>query len=106
MSAGNHLFIVAGSMYADTKTIGNGVAVPTSMFKIVVLMSGEHPLPSDVTRSTRVIAVEIPNTTTVSGNYRGYRVKLADLEAKTGFRFLSDVPASVHEALAQVVDAG
>ena len=104
--AGSHVFVVAGSIYADTRTIGNGVAVPTSMFKIVVLMSGDHPLPSEVTRSTRVISIEIPNTTTVSGSYKGYRVKFGDLETKTGFRFLSDVAPAVHDALAQVVDAG
>ena len=104
--SGSHVFIIAGSIYADTKTIGNGVAVPTSMFKLVVLLSGGHPLPSDVTASTRVIAVEIPNTTTVSGSYKSFRVKFADLEAKTGFHFLSDVPAEVHDALAQIVDAG
>ena len=104
--AGNHVFIVAGSIYADTKTIGNGVAVPTSMFKIVVLLSGASPRPSDVTPQTRVISVEIPNTTTVTGSYKSYRVKFADLEAKTGFRFLSDVAPALHDALAQTVDAG
>ena len=104
--AGSHVFVVAGSIFADTRTIGAGVAIPTSMFKVVVLMSGDHPVPSEVTRTTRVIAVEIPNTTTVSGSYKSFRVKFADLEAKTGFRFLSDVVPAVHDALAQVVDAG
>ncbi len=105
--AGNHLFIIAGSIFATTPpaTIGSGVAVPTSMFKVVVVMSGDHPLPSDVTTSTRIITVDIPNTTTVSGSYTGYRVKLADVETKTGFRLLSDVAPAVHDALASVVDA-
>ncbi len=104
--SGRHVFIVAGSIYADNKTIGSGVAIPTSMFKVVVLMTGERPRAEDVARTTRVIAVEIPNTTTVSGSYKGYRVKFGDLETKTGLRFLSDVPSSIHDALAQVVDAG
>ncbi len=104
--AGSHVFIVAGSIYADNKTIGNGIAVPTSMFKVVVLLSGDHPLPSDVTAATRVIAVEIPNTTTVSGSYKSFRVKFGDLETKTGFHFLSDVDPAIHDTLAQVVDAG
>jgi len=105
--AGNHLFIIAGSIFGTNPpaTIGSGVAVPTSMFKLVVVMSGAHPLPSDVTRTTRVITVDIPNTTTASGPYTGYRVKFADIEAKTGFRFLSDADPAVHDALASVVDA-
>ena len=106
-AAGSHLFIIAGSIFATTPpaTIGAGVAVPTSMFKVVVVMSGAHPLPSEVTKTTRVITVDIPNTTTVSGPYTGYRVKFADIEKKTGFRFLSDVDPAVHDALAAVVDA-
>ena len=58
-----------------------------------------------MTTSTRIITVDIPNTTTVSGSYTGYRVKLADVETKTGFRLLSDVAPAVHDALASVVDA-
>jgi endonuclease G len=102
---GSHLFIIAGSIYADNRTIGAGVAVPTSMFKVVVVMQGAHPLPTDVTSTTRVISVEIPNTTTVTGDYRGYRTSFGALETKTGFRFLSDVPPAVHDALAATVDS-
>jgi DNA/RNA endonuclease G (NUC1) len=41
----------------------------------------------------------------VSGSYKNYRTSFGALEAKTGFRFLSDVPAAVHDALATRVDA-
>jgi endonuclease G, mitochondrial len=102
--AGEHVYIVAGSIYADDQTIGAGVAVPTSMFKVVVVMSGARPTPADVTASTRVIAVEIPNTDAVSGDFRRYRTTFGALEAKTGFRFLSDVAPDVHDALARQTD--
>jgi endonuclease G len=102
---GGHVFIIAGSIYADHQTIGAGVAVPTSMFKVVVVLQGARPTPADVTTTTRVISVEIPNTTTVSGDYKHYRTSFGALESKTGFRFLSDVPAAVHDALAAHVDA-
>jgi endonuclease G len=102
--AGNHVFIIAGSIYTDTRTIGAGVAIPSSMYKIVVLLSGAHPTPADVTTSTRVISVEIPNTDSVSGDYTHYKTSFGALEQKTGFHFLSDVPAAIHDALAERVD--
>lgn len=102
----NHVFVVAGSIYEGTpKKIGNGVRVPSSMFKIVVVMQGARPLPSEVTAATRVIAVEIPNTTTVSGNFRRYRTSIEAIEQKTGFHLLSDVDPAVHAALAPQVDS-
>jgi endonuclease G len=103
-TAGHHLFIVAGSRYETDQTIGNDVAVPTSMFKVVVVMDGEHPLPSDVTAATRVIAVDIPNTTTVHGAYTNYVTSFGKLESETGLRFMSDVSDAMHDALASKID--
>ena len=106
LARSNHVFVVAGSIYEGTpKKIGRDVAVPSSMFKVVVVMSGAHPLPSEVTTSTRVIAVEIPNNHSVSGNWSRYKTTLSSLETKTGFHFLSDVDPAVHDALATQVDS-
>lgn len=105
VAEGHHVFVIAGSLYETERTIGDGVAVPSSMFKVVVALRGDHPVPADVTASTRIIAVDVPNTTAVAGNYRNYRTTLADLERRTGFHLLSDVPAAVHDELATSVDA-
>lgn len=102
----NHVFVVAGTIYSGTpRKIGNGVSVPSSLFKVVVVMEGARPVPSEVTPTTRVIAVEIPNNTTVSGNYRRYRTSIESLEQKTGYRFLADADPAVHDALAPRVDS-
>lgn len=102
----NHVFIIAGSIYEGApQTIGNNVRVPSSMFKVVVVAQGLHPLPSDITTSTRVIAVEIPNTHSVSGNWSRYKTTIESIEAKTGFTLLSDVDPAVHAALATRVDS-
>jgi len=102
----NHVFVVAGTIYTGTpRKIGNGVNVPSSLFKIVVVMQGDRPLPGEVTAATRVIAVEIPNTTAVSGNFRRYRTSIEAIEQKTGFHLLSDADPSVHAALAPQVDS-
>ncbi|MBX3231352.1 MAG: DNA/RNA non-specific endonuclease [Labilithrix sp.] len=102
----NHVFVIAGTIYSgNVRRIGNGVHVPTSLFKVVVVMQGDHPRPSDVTPATRVIAVEVPNDTSVNGNYRRYLTSLEKLEQKTGFHFLSDADPAVHAALAPQVDS-
>ena len=104
-TAGHHLFIVAGSRYETEQTIGADVSVPTSMFKVVVVMDGASPTPYDVTTTTRVIAVDIPNTTTVHGAYTDFITSFGALESETGLKFMSDTPADVHDALATKLDA-
>jgi endonuclease G, mitochondrial len=103
--SGQHVSITVGSIYrGDATAIGNGVAIPSSMFKVVVATRLAHPGPSDIDANARVIAVEIPNTNAVSGSYHAYLTSFGRLEAETGFRFLSDVPEAVHDALASQVD--
>lgn len=104
-TAGHHLFITAGSRYENAQTIGDDVAVPSSMFKVIVVLDGDAPTASDVTTSTRVIAVDIPNTTTVSGAYTDFLTSFGELETESGLRFMSDVPTSIHDALAAKIDA-
>jgi endonuclease G len=102
----NHVFITVGQIYEGApKSIGRGVRVPSSMFKVIVVMQGAHPLPSEVTESTRVIAVEIPNTHSVSGSWTRYKTSLDAIERKTGFKLLSDVDPDVHDALATKIDS-
>lgn len=102
--AGKHLFIIAGSRYEAEQTIGAAVSIPTSMFKVIVVLDGDHPTAADVTTSTRVIAVDIPNTHAVHGSWTGYRTTFGTLESQTGLKFLSDVAPSIHDALARQQD--
>lgn len=102
----NHLFVVAGPIYSGKdREVGKGVSVPSSMFKVIVVLEGDRPLPSDVTASTHVIAVEVPNDATARGTYKKFTTSIAAIEKKTGFRLLSDVDASVHDSLASRTDS-
>jgi endonuclease G, mitochondrial len=101
---GEHVSITVGSIYRSEASIGEGVAIPSSMFKVVVATRAAHPAPADIDTSARVIAVEIPNTDAVSGSYTRYVTSFGKLEEETGFRFLSEVSPSVHDALAARVD--
>jgi len=58
---GRTLYIVAGGLYtANPATIGHGIAVPQACWKVVVVL-GPGQGPADVTPTTPVIAVVMPN---------------------------------------------
>ncbi|MFT3764687.1 MAG: DNA/RNA non-specific endonuclease [Minicystis sp.] len=104
---GKEMFLTAGPIFGpNPETIGHGVAVPESFFKIVVVLDG-HQGPTDVSPSTRVIAVIMPNVTGILDQPWGqYRTSVAEIERKTGYHFLGRVPESTRRALIDRVDSG
>ncbi|MDP3238259.1 MAG: DNA/RNA non-specific endonuclease [Myxococcales bacterium] len=103
---GKTVFLVAGPVFGVTSQfIGAGVPVPTATFKIAVIVDGPVGLVPPVTTSTRVIAVLVPNTTSVSGSWRSFRVSVRSIEQATGFDFLADVPRAVQDVVETRVDA-
>ena len=96
---GKRLVIIAGPIFgATTQTIGTGVFVPVSMFKVVVVLEGT-PSPAAVTTSTLVYATIMPNTSVVSGSWRQWQVTIDDVEAQTGLDFLSDVDPAIQQVI-------
>lgn len=103
---GKTVFLVAGPVFGVTSQfIGAGVPVPTATFKVAVIVDGPVGLVPSVTTSTRVIGVLVPNTTSVSGSWRAFRVSVRSIEQATGFDFLSDVPRAVQDVVETRVDA-
>jgi endonuclease G len=103
---GKQLEIIAGGIFTNsTTTIGPGVAVPTANFKIVVVMNpGETA--TDVTLSTPVYAVIMPNSASAKGTkWTQYLVPVAEIEKETGYDFLSKVPAPVQKVIEAKVAA-
>jgi endonuclease G len=101
------LYLVAGGIFAASPpTIGHGVAVPDSCFKIVVVLDKGQSL-GDVTASTRVIAVVMPNVKGILDEAWGqYRTSVAEVEKKSGHTFLTAVPEAVRKTLETRVDTG
>jgi endonuclease G, mitochondrial len=106
---GSQLYVVAGGVFASSPArIGNGVAVPTDTWKVVVVLSGSARGPAAVTSATRVIAVRIPNrdsAVSASDTWQRYRVSVDAIEAATGLDLLADLPASVENVVEARVDA-
>jgi endonuclease G len=101
------LFVIAGGVFsAKPATIGKGVAVPDSTWKIVVVLNRSQSV-GDVTASTRVIAVNMPNKKGIlSEGWGQYRTTVDEIEKLTGYDFLSDVPEAVQKVIEATVDKG
>lgn len=116
VSQGNELYIVAGprgqggqgSNGGTTQKLDNNrVVVPSNTWKaIVVLPVGNTDL-SRITNQTRVIAIDVPNSQSVSGdNWGDYRISVDALEDLTGFDLFDLVPANIQNDIESVVDDG
>lgn len=102
--AGKHLVVIAGPIFGATRqTIGNGVEVPVSMFKVAVILDGP-PAVASVTSTTKIYAAIVPNSTVVSGNWRAFQVTPRSVELQTGLDFLADVPRATQDLLEQRID--
>lgn len=115
VSDGNELYVVAGGYGSGgsgsnggvTYSIKNGkINVPQQCWKVVlVLPVGKNDV-SRVNSSTRVIAVNTPNSNSVNSSWGYYRTSVDDLETLTGYDFLSSVPDSVQTIIESKVDSG
>ena len=111
---GNEVYIVAGSYgqggtglngYATTIASGN-IVVPSNCWKVLVVLPVGSSDASRVTTSTRVIAVNMPNTTAIGTAWGSYRTTVDALEAATGYDILSAVSSSVQSVVEARVDNG
>ncbi len=95
-----------GSNGGTTNSIAGGkVTVPSRVWKVIlVLPNGSDDL-NRVNSSTRVIAVDMPNTEAVtSKKWYAYRVSAREIESKTGYNFFSALPTAVQNAIETKVD--
>jgi endonuclease G, mitochondrial len=100
------LFILSGGVFSKRpETIGKDVAVPESCFKIaVVLEKGQGA--ADITESTRVIAVIMPNTKGIlDKDWKQYRTTVDEIERRTGYDFLTRVPEALQAILESRTDS-
>lgn len=101
------LFIVSGGIFGKSPpTIGKGIAVPDTCFKVVVILD-KGQVGKDVTAATRVIAVIMPNVGGILDQPWGpYRVSVDEVEKQSGYRFLTALPEPLRRTLSSKVDSG
>jgi endonuclease G len=114
VSAGNEVYIVMGT-YGSGGTGSNGyattidqgrIAVPAYIWKVLlVIPQGNNDL-ARINSSTRVIAVNTPNSQSIASNWRNYRTSVNAIEQATGYDLLSNLSESLQTILEDNVDAG
>jgi endonuclease G len=105
---GKELYIYAGG-YGSQGTIDNGhITVPSHTWKVfLVLDNGDNDL-SRVTRTTRLIGVDMPNSndqTSRTDDWKNYRICVDSIEARTGLDVFSNVPVSIQAVIESVTDS-
>lgn len=111
---GKELYIIAGGYgqggsgsngYAST-IAGGKVVVPARLFKIIVVTDRGTGV-GGVNTSTRVIAIDTPNTQgNRTASWGSYRTTVDYIESKTGYNFLSNVDATTQSVVESRVDNG
>lgn len=103
------LYVVAGGLFNKGRrpaTIGKGVAVPDSFFKVIVVLDHGQSAP-DVSETTRVIAVIMPNKEGLLGEgWARYRRPVDEIEKRSGYDLLSAVSEPVQRVIEARVDDG
>lgn len=114
VAAGDEIYVVMGSYGsggtgsdgAATTVDGGLVAVPSNIWKvIVVLPNGNNDL-SRIHSTTRVIAVNTPNINTINSDWTQYICTVKSIETATGYTLLSNLPDSIRTVLENKLDAG
>lgn len=111
---GNELHIIAGMAgqggtgsngFANTIDGGN-IDVPSSFWKVILVLPNGSSDVSRVTTSTRVIAVNMPNNQTLSSNWATYRTSVNSIESLTGLDLLENISNTIENTLESRVDNG
>lgn len=101
----NHEAYVIAGCYGENGRIRNKITIPTNCFKIIVFLpEGNNDL-SRIRATTRVIAVDMPNTEDLSNRWRTFRTSVDTIEQVTGYDFLSTVPDNIESAIESRTDA-
>ena len=112
VTGGSEVYVIMGSYGSGgtgsngtVSTVDNGhVAVPSNIWKVVVVLTNGSGDLGRVTSSTRVIAVNTPNINTLSTDWKQYRTSVDAIEAATGYDLLSGVPVSIQQVIEAKVD--
>ena len=107
--SGNELYIQCGHGFTDPKykTLGRAnIAVPDFGWKFILVLpeKGGNDL-ARITEQTRVIAVKMPNISTISKkDWREFRLSAGEIEQATGLTFFDALPKKLADTLRSKVD--
>lgn len=113
IDGGNEVYIIAGpngtggtGQNGAANTIANGkITVPALLWKIIVVLPVGTDDLNRINSNTRVIAVGIPNEPSAADKpWQAYLTSVDALEKRTGYDFLSNVPADIQRIIEARID--
>ncbi len=112
LAGGYEIYIISGG-YGIGGDGSNGVAsyiangnvqVPSNTWKVIMIIGDGDDDVNRVTTNTRVIAIDMPNSQSVSSDWTTYKTTVDDIEMKTGYDFFSLVPDNIENVIEANVD--
>lgn len=98
VTRGSDVYIIAG-VYGDKGKIKKKVTIPTNSWKIAVAVPAGAGI-SAIDEDTRIIAVDMPNVKGIMNtDWQKFRTTAADIEQKTGYKFLTTLAPNLQNAL-------
>lgn len=92
------LYVVAGC-YGEKGKLKKKITVPTNCWKLIVAVPPGADF-SAVNENSPVVAVDMPNAPNLGKtDWRKFRTTVRAIEQKTGYNFLSNLPANLQDAL-------
>ena len=106
---GDEVLVITGPAQFTGERLANKMAIPSSLWKIVVQIpdaASSTPANERITEDARVIAILTPNVNTGLGPWQSYITSIKEIEEVTGLNFFTDIDPSVATYLKNVVDTG
>lgn len=100
---GFEAYIYAGC-YGGTDRIAEKVTLPTRCWKVAVLLNEGANDRGRINVSTRVIAVDLPNSSDAESGWRNHRVSVDDIEDATGYNLLSRIRNDIESVIEAKID--
>ncbi|MGB7786140.1 MAG: DNA/RNA non-specific endonuclease [Salinimicrobium sp.] len=107
LSGGYEIYIISGGYgiggdgsNGPADYIANGnVQVPSNTWKVIMIIPDGDDDVNRVTTSTQVIAVDMPNSQSVSSDWTLYQTSVDQIEAATGYDFFDLVPDNIEDVI-------
>lgn len=104
VKAKHKLYIVAGA-FGGTAKLNSKVVVPSYCWKVIVVLPKQTATPGEVTEDARTIAVLMPNDSNIKKrDWTEFVTSVDDIEKKTHYDLLAQLPDPVESALESRVD--
>lgn len=113
LDGGNEIYIISGGYglggdgsngYAEYLADGK-IQIPSNTWKVIMIIPDGNDDVNRVTTSTRVIAIDMPNSNSVTSDWTQYLTTVDAIEAATGYDFFDLVPDSIEDVIESNIDS-